>query len=205
VLGATLVSAKRASARLFVAVYPPPDVAERLLGAMHACGWTGPDLAPTPLDQVHITLLFIGDTPARNVPEVIESVERACAGIAPFELRPIGLATLPIQGPPRVIAALTDVPPVILELQRRLVIRLARNVKVRSRAGQGHADFVPHLTLARFSGLAGSSGFDATLDAGAFTVRRLRVMRSILRPALRGGTAGGATHAEAAALELRQL
>lgn len=191
------MSSRAALARLFVAVYPPPITAGRLLELVRAREWRSSDLAPTPIDQVHLTLLFIGDTPARDVPEMVESLERACAGMTPFELRPIALATLPVQGPPRLIAAIADAPPGLIELQRRLAIRLARNVKVRSRAGQGEAGFVPHLTLARFSGVAAPSGFEERIEAEAFMVSRVRLMRSILRPT-------GAIHAEVAAIELRR-
>jgi 2'-5' RNA ligase len=140
-----------------------------------------------------MTLQFIGDTPAREVDEVSESVRRAAAGIAAFTLTAQRLLTLPQRGPARLVAAETDRPPGLLEIQSRLVTRLARRAKPERR------DFLPHVTLGRFRAPAPGVRIasDLPADGGplAFAVTRLALMSSDLRPQ-------GAIHREVGAAEL---
>lgn len=179
--------------RLFVALYPPPDVAQAMLAllsdAEHAAGPL-PTHRATPVSQVHMTLQFIGERREQDVDDVIESVRRSASGIGSFTLTPTRLITLPEQGPPRLIALQTDAPPPLLELQRRLATRLAR--KTRKQAGDR---FVPHFTLARFTedatGLGPNVPMDASPNAGAVDVGEIVLMRSVLH-------AAGAEHREVA-------
>jgi RNA 2',3'-cyclic 3'-phosphodiesterase len=165
--------------RLFVAAYPPEDSARAMLQTLASLE---PSIDPrhrvTPQDQVHVTLLFIGAVQARELPSIIESVQRSAAGIGPFSLRPLRLVTFPERGAVRLVAMETDTPPGLLELQRRLAQRLAR--KPRLRADDG---FRPHLTLARFSGEARAGRIDATVDLSPFSIAEIILMHSKLLPA----------------------
>lgn len=164
-----------------MAVYPPAETARSLARAVGAM-----DAAPhrlTPLEQVHLTLLFIGDTDPEDMAGVIESVERSAAGLGAFELRPLRLATMPRRGTPRLIAAITDAPGSMLEVQRRLATRLARNARDR-RGGR----FEPHLTLCRFTPQARPEPMEAPLEVPPFRVEQVMLMRSVLHPS-------GAQHA----------
>jgi RNA 2',3'-cyclic 3'-phosphodiesterase len=175
--------------RLFVAVYPP---AEFVNGAMSRLAQLAlPEHRPTPPEQVHMTLQFVGDAPARELPTIRESVDRAAAGITAFELAPIRFITLPERGPARLMAVETDAPPSLTELQRRLAIRLARNARDRA-----DGRFLPHLTLARFpgGGIQGVGVSEAAAFAG-FRVDSVRLMCSVLSPR-------GAWHRELACLPL---
>ncbi len=164
--------------RLFVAVYPPRDVAERLLASLR--GLDLPAHRPCAPEQVHLTLQFIGDSPERELPGVIESVERACAGAAPLALLPRRVATLPERGPARLVAAMLEAPPVLFEVQRRLAQRLARRPGGRDR-------FMPHATLCRFLGAGVRARVDRPIEVGAFVVGEAVLVRSHLRE-------GGAVH-----------
>ncbi|MGD9690938.1 MAG: RNA 2',3'-cyclic phosphodiesterase [Phycisphaerales bacterium] len=187
------------SLRLFVAVYPPLASAEALLElAAGVCAPVHRAVAPR---DVHLTLLFIGDTPQRETRSLIESVERAAAGISPFRLTPRELATLPCDRPPRLLAAMTDSPSPLLELQRRLARRLARS-------GARRESFNPHLTLVRFARHAPSPGpctipIDPAGPSGApFLIERLAVMSS--RPPGAGSPPGsGYVHEPLAWIDLR--
>lgn len=143
-----------------------------------------------PAEQVHLTVQFIGDTPASRLDEVIETVRRAGGGIGTFALRPLRLVTLPERGPARLVAAEADAPSPLLELQRRLAARLAH--RARGRPGDR---FRPHLTLCRFRSPAAMRALDRPLELDPFPVARAVLMKSTLRPE-------GAEHAEVAALEL---
>ncbi len=169
-----------ADVRLFVAAYPPREAVERMLEAA-----AGLELAAhrvTPAEQVHLTLCFIGDTPGREVEAVRESVARSAAGVPAFELTPRRLVTLPERGRPRLVAMETDSPPAMLEVVRRLVMRLAR--RVRQRPAEG---FLPHLTLLRYQHTASPGRVGAAVEMPAFAIDRVALVRSVL-------TSAGAVH-----------
>jgi 2'-5' RNA ligase len=171
--------------RLFVAIYPTADAAREMLRALGRL-----DLPPvatyraTRAEQLHMTVQFIGDTEESALGEIRESIERSGAGLCAFTLTPQRLCMLPERGPPRLVAAVTDAPPPLLELQRRLAHRLAR--AARPRTGDR---FLPHLTLCRFTGSARAPRLEAPLRVSPFQVAHVALMRSILKPA-------GAEHAE---------
>lgn len=163
--------------RLFVSIEPPPDVAAALLDALARRA----DVSNARLvgrEQVHMTVQFIGETDVRDVARVCESVERSASGIGVFELRAERLIQLPERGRPRLVAAETDAPPALLELHRRLSLRLAR--KARRDASDR---FRPHVTLCRYqrNGLVRrfeGIGLDGDL---VWRVERVRLMSSVLR------------------------
>jgi RNA 2',3'-cyclic 3'-phosphodiesterase len=177
--------------RLFVAVYPPAEIVRSMLDRLARLSL--PDRAqPTPAEQVHLTLQFIGDTPAAEMDDTIESVRRAASGLPAFTLHLHELIALPERGPKRLIAAETDGPPTLVELQKRLALRLAKNV--RERPGEKYR---PHITLCRFaSPVKGYTleGVSTRLD-GSFAVERIALMRSTLSSA-------GATHREVVSVPL---
>lgn len=162
--------------RLFVALYPPTALAETMLARTSALNL--PAHRATPAEQVHMTLQFIGDANRAAVGAAAESVERSAAGIGQFTLTPARLLALPQRGPARLIAAATDAPAPLRELQRRLAHRLARSA--RKNAGDR---FLPHFTLLRFSGTgARHLEFDDRLEVAPFQIDRIFLMHSTLKP-----------------------
>jgi len=164
--------ASLAAMRLFLALYPPVASAHALRSALD--GLALPPHRTTALDQLHLTVLFLGDVAARELPALQESVERAAAAVEPFELAPERLAALPEQGLPRLIAAVTDAPRPLLELRRRLVARLAAN-KVKS------SEFLPHFTLCRFGAPVKFELPSSALRCAPFRVDALSLQDSVLR------------------------
>ncbi len=169
-----------ADVRLFVAVHPPLEAARALVRSVEGLGV--PPGRDAPAEQVHLTLLFIGNRSPRELAHVAESVERAAAGVPAFTLRVAALRTLPETGPARLVAATTDGPPELLEIHRRLVTRLSAGRKDASR-------FTPHLTLRRFPAPIAALAASAPVEDIAFRVEAVSLMHSDLRPA-------GARHAE---------
>lgn len=127
--------------RLFVSVDPPAHLASELVRLVALAEIPGARVVAP--DRVHLTAMFIGEVRSLDLNDVVESVARSASGLGPFDLTIASLATLPETGPPRLIAALADLPAPLAELHRRLVHRLARRSRERS-------EFLPHLTLARF-------------------------------------------------------
>jgi 2'-5' RNA ligase len=174
--------------RLFVAAYPSHESARSMAKALERLKL--PPHKPTPREQIHLTLQFIGDVPQRELDETIESVQRAASGLEPFTLTPQRLITLPERGPARLIAAESDAPATLMELQRRLAVRLARNIREKD-----DRPFRPHLTLCRFRSPARGVTMDQPLAADAFEVSQILLMRSVLMPS-------GARHEEVSAQKL---
>lgn len=159
--------------RLFVACYPEAQAALRIvsLTETHASN----DARRTAPAQVHLTLLFIGDTPAIDLPGVTESVAGAVKGLPGFTLKPARLVTLPHRQDPRVLVLETDAQPTLLEIHRRLVTRLARPGRKRDR-------FVPHFTLARLDPASTHDRIDQPIDLDPIQINQVRLMESRLRP-----------------------
>jgi 2'-5' RNA ligase len=175
------MSGRRPVMRLFVAAYPPLESARAMLELLG--GVDLPEHRLVPPEQVHMTLHFVGDTDKRQLEDVMESVQRAAAGVKAFDLRPRELMCLPERGDPRLVAVETDAPAGLLEIQRRLAGKLARPARDRQR-------FLPHLTLCRFrNGARVWRVARRTVEMEAFAVREIRLMDSVLRP-------GGAEHRE---------
>lgn len=162
--------------RLFVAIDPPEQVRRAMLGLLAGLS-IDPRHRLTPLDQVHLTVQFIGDTDERELQDVAESVKRAAAGIGVFSLSPRRLISLPERGPVRLVALETDAPAALLELHRRLAHRLAHSP--RAKAGDR---FLPHLTLCRFGGEVRAGRVEEPVSLPPFNIASIRLMKSILRP-----------------------
>jgi 2'-5' RNA ligase len=174
--------------RMFVAAYPSHESARAMLRAAEKLSL--PPHRMLPREQVHLTLQFIGDVPVNDLDAVTESVERSAAGLGAFTLTPARLISLPERGPARLVAAETDAPATLMELQRRLAHRLATNVREKD-----DRPYRPHLTLCRFRSPARGVTVDQPLNAPSFEVDRIVLMRSTLKP-------DGAHHHEVAAVAL---
>ena len=163
-----------ANLRLFVAIHPPPETAKAMLDEIERLK-TLPPHKSTALEQVHMTLQFIVDTPVKDLEDTIESVRRSASGLPAFDLKPLKLITLPERGPARLIACETDAPATLLELKRRLAHRLAKNPR-----DQKDQRFRPHLTLCRFRSPARGVRIVRNIQSAAFAVTEIRLMRSTL-------------------------
>lgn len=179
----------RTNLRLFVGIYPLPEVAARLLQLLDTCEL--PEHRATRTEQLHMTAQFIGDTPSKLLDQTIESVERAAAGVRGFALQPTHLIRLPRRGNTRLIAVETDCPSSLRELHGRLVQRLAHRPRE-----DKYDRFLPHITLCRFGAPRANIELPTeTVDFPPFEVRSIQLMRSTL-------TSDGAQHHEVAAVDL---
>lgn len=177
-----------ANLRLFVGVYPPEEHARTMLDAMGKLDL--PEHRATAIEQLHMTVQFVGDVPVKQLDAVIESVERSASGIGAFSLTPERLITLPKKGAARLVAMETDAPAKLLELQRRLAHRLANSP--RARAGDR---FLPHFTLCRFKTPTKGVRLSEAVSLPSFEIDAVRLMKSRL-------TNEGAIHEEIVGVEL---
>jgi 2'-5' RNA ligase len=132
---------KSPRARLFVAL----DLPEALSAGIEAWGreaLADPALRPLPAASIHVTLVFLGYRPEKEIGRIGEIVE-ALAGPAPR----IGLrdpVPRPERGRPRLFALPVSSPETVslqAELERRLVAERLHEPEARP--------FWPHLTVAR--------------------------------------------------------
>ena len=140
---------KSPRARLFVAI----DLPQSLTAGIEAWGreeLADPALRPLPAASLHVTLVFLGYRPEKEVGRIGEIVE-ALAGPAPgIELR--DPAPRPERGRPRLFAlpiASPDAVSLLAELERRLVAERLHEPERRP--------FWPHLTVARVRPEGGGS------------------------------------------------
>ncbi|MEE9128991.1 MAG: RNA 2',3'-cyclic phosphodiesterase [Phycisphaerales bacterium] len=182
------MSRPRSNLRLFVAIYPSLEMSAELARSLQQHEL--PEYRLVPSEQMHLTLHFIGDVPAKQLDTTIESVQRATSGISAFDLTVQRLITLGQRGQARLVAAETDRPPELLEIHRRLVTRLACSVR-----RNPNDRFRPHLTLCRFKKPTKRIALDSPLDAGPFRVHQVVLMKSTLR-------SDGAQHHEVASSRL---
>ena len=176
--------------RLFVAVYPPADLVRELQARLAELEL--PSYRQTRPEQVHVTLQFIGELPERELDATRQCVQRSTDGIERAELAPLRLIGLPRRGRTRLIAAETDAPPSLVELQRRLAADLEPTPGNRRRS-----HFLSHLTLCRFRTPAKMPRVDVPLSLPSFALREVKLMQSVLRPQ-------GAEHSELASFALRE-
>ncbi|QJW84309.1 RNA 2',3'-cyclic phosphodiesterase [Ramlibacter terrae] len=135
--------------RLFLALWPPPGVAEAL--ATHAGRWQWPEAARrTANDRLHVTLHYIGDVPMAGLPRLQQALPRGWEGctlrLDHAEVWRGGIA---------VLEAL-QVPAPLAGLHARLAdVLRAQGLRVEERR------FRPHVTLARHAqGARPPDGFE---------------------------------------------
>jgi RNA 2',3'-cyclic 3'-phosphodiesterase len=99
-----------------------------------------------PVQNLHLTLKFLGDVSEANLKVLSEILKREADKQAVFEIQAGGLGAFPSINRPRVIWVGVQSPPDLAALQRAIDVETAR---------LGYAseerDFSPHLTLARIA------------------------------------------------------
>ncbi len=115
--------------RLFVAVPLPDRLREGL--AAYGRALPAPGVRWLPADNLHVTVRFIGDTPERDLPDLIARLREACATHPRFVLRVDG-----VRPRPRMVWA-------TIEPSERYA-RLAHDL-----GGDGDRPPRPHITIAR--------------------------------------------------------
>lgn len=136
---------------------------------------------PRPED-LHLTLLFLGDTPAADCPQLAELMDGVARFHGPFTLQLKGVSVFGPPARPRVVWAAVKPCPPLMRLQQVLaegVARLGHPVEARA--------FAPHLTLARVDSIGNDRSLTSALtsitdnDLGEQPVSHILLMRSGLK------------------------
>ena len=160
--------------RLFVAIDPPEEIREQLVAL--CCGL--PDARWTPVEQLHLTLCFIGEVDGTTFLDIREALCEI--SFAAFSLQLRGVGFFPPRGQPRVVWAGVEKSEPLVVLQRKITTRLFHlGVELENRK------YSPHLTLARLNqtspGRVGKYLNENALFASLpFTVTQFALYSSIL-------------------------
>jgi len=122
-------------------------------------------------ESYHVTLRFLGDTPAARLGDLVASVRRASADHAPLALRLGALSDLPNARRPRVVAVEVEPP----ELLAALAAAVERGVVAAGFAPEARP-FRAHLTLGRVRSRA--PRLDGRCEAAPFAVDSFALFRS---------------------------
>jgi len=171
--------------RAFIAIKLPPEVrssVEQVQRDLKSA--IRPGLVRwTPVEQIHLTLKFLGNIPDESVPELDAALRRACARVVPFELCASGLGCFPDSKRPRVLwVGLGGALDKLQELQKAIVIETERWGEPEDRP------FHPHLTLGRtkstrpreLQALGAEVKTATAADLGSWRVARVGLMKSEL-------------------------
>ncbi len=171
--------------RLFVGIRLPPEVRASLVRAQDRLRRTGARVSWVRPENLHLTLVFLGDTFAARVPGLVAALDGAAAAVRPFDLAIGGLGSFGGPRSPRVIWAGADpAPPGLAELHTRAAEAFRRlGVALEARP------FAAHVTLGRVRSSRGTDALTSVLRSpmnpppgGRLAVDRADLMRSELGP-----------------------
>ncbi len=130
--------------RVFVAVFPPPEVREALAEAARALPAGAFRL--TPPVRVHLTLKFLGEVPPEALPRVTSALGGAARQVEPFGATVSGLGAFPTARRARILWA--GIAAAGAEGFRALASAVEDALEPEGFAREDRP-FVPHLTLGR--------------------------------------------------------
>jgi 2'-5' RNA ligase len=163
--------------RLFIAIDTPPAIGDSLAALaepLHGFKWARPD-------TIHLTLRFIGDTPADTVDALATRLRVITCG--PFVLTIGGVGVFPQRGSPQVVwAGLERASPKLHQLRQRVddaILAAGLSPDMRS--------FHPHFTLARCGAATPGAVHEflrkhAGFQGPSFSVARFHLFESRLLP-----------------------
>lgn len=169
--------------RTFICLQLPAFARDRLASTQQRLRESGAQVSWVRLQNVHLTLKFLGSVPADRLQDVVEAVQRAVipASSIPLELSMLGC--FPNRRAPRVVwAGLKQCPEELKKLQKRVEKELvATGFPAESRP------FSPHFTLGRVRSGRNIRKLLAAmqserLDPLRFEVAEVVVMASRLHP-----------------------
>lgn len=136
-------------------------------------------------DNLHLTVRFLGELPAKGVEHLIEGVREAARELRPYRLKFAGVGAFPSTQRPRVLWIGVSEGTLHLE---DTAAKLDKALLARG-FGTAGEKFRPHLTIGRVRALPGSPGLTQALsmirppaEEPAMAVRGLAVMKSTLTP-----------------------
>jgi 2'-5' RNA ligase len=171
--------------RTFIAVALDQFTHDRLVGLQERLAAAGVVVKWVEPENLHITLLFLGEVDARETPAVCKAVEEAARKIKPFPLTLAGAGAFPTPRRPRtLIVHVTEGAGELVALHDGIETRLLELGCYR----REERPYKPHLTLGRVKGQEAAEPMAAAIrqfegwQGGQTHVDEVLVMSSELRP-----------------------
>ncbi len=170
--------------RSFIAIELSEEVKSALSLLQDELKGGGPDIRWVKPDNIHLTLKFLGSIDGKNIGNIVQQIEGACAKYPFFELEISGIGVFPNMRSPKVLWAGILYPDLLAGLHGEIENRLSSIGH--SREGRR---FSPHLTLGRFRSLKGRASMSERIELhkndrlGSISVRTISLMKSDLGPA----------------------
>ena len=158
--------------RVFVAVFPPPEVQEALVQVARALPTEAFRL--TAPERVHLTLKFLGEVPPEDLPRVTSALERITRYDEPFDAATSGLGAFPSARRARILWA--GIGQGYEEF--RALSRAAESLLEPEGFAREDRTFLPHLTLGRARRPVAFDPGEAGLPRLGFGVREIDLVRS---------------------------
>lgn len=174
--------------RLFVALSPTPEQRKELAQITQSLGPTLGQWRLSPPENLHLTLAFLGSTPASALELLQKLLQENVTQVAAMVLVFDTLFTLPPHAPPRVLAIKPHkVPSELLHIYHEVeaVVQKLQQYHPLPQYRAEKKEFLPHLTLARSRGVA---EFPKALDDAlkkkplSLTFTKLELFQSQLLP-----------------------
>lgn len=173
-----------ARARTFIAVELPRDIRDACVDLQESLARAAPEVKWVEEENLHITLLFLGEVDDRDLLTVCRAAQKACAGVEPFALEVKGAGCFGDARQPRTIWVGTG------EGTAELVaLHAALEEAMLDLRGYRREDrrFTPHVTLGRAKSNEPAEDLPAALlrerdwKGGECDVSQVRVLSSELR------------------------
>lgn len=146
--------------RLFLAIDLDDATRAALIELQNRWRTAGADVGWVRPEGLHLTLVFLGETPADRVPEVATRLDTCVAGRSSFEFEVVGWDVFGRPERPRVLWAGVRAPPDLADLQRTLADSLrGAGFPIESRP------FIPHVTLGRVRSSRGLAALTSVLHS----------------------------------------
>lgn len=170
--------------RIFIAVAVPDDIRQRVEESQKRLRTVPADVRWVETDKFHLTLKFLGEVNDDKFPAVVAAATAAVKGTVPFTVTLAGVGAFPSMRAPRVLwAGITAGQQELQSLAERVDEHLNAIGFAREKRR-----FSGHLTLGRVRSQQNIEALVKKMDAlqatpfGAFRVRSVEVMQSILHP-----------------------
>lgn len=189
--------------RSFIAIELPERLFEPMQNASTQLQemLSGQPVRWVPVENIHLTLKFLGDVSERNIAMITEILEAEAANHCQFEISVGGFGVFPNFTRPRVIWVGVEGPDELMNLQRRIDVETTRLGYAPSQR-----DFSPHLTFGRISRNAAPGQVRKISELlrkhklgflGAARITQVNLYKSVLGP-------DGAVYSKLAAADLSE-
>lgn len=157
------------------------EATERLMDLKRSLGESGAQLKLVDLENIHLTLKFLGDTDEGLVEKIVEIMKAAAEGVEPFTMKLSGTGVFPNPNYMKVLwVGLENAEPLV-SMARKIDNEVSRLGFKREKKAMH-----PHITVARVKGPRGKNQVQQILrdyrneDFGSQYVDRIRLKKSVL-------------------------